>query len=239
MMNASRPCYTGSMFGNARSFRLPLLLALCALWAAPLWAQGFLGSLEYSFRGSILAIPEDNGLESDPMPVLAVPGAAAAYPLSDFFALALSLDMYGTYYGYSYSLERAVPYALENRSSFVLGSLLGLHGSFSLPLPFSYALRLYAGTSADVRICLVADGLEGADLEDASEQTGEIARYFWSDGRWFFPMLGAGFDAPIYGATRLGLDLRAWVPLYKLWTAEDLPPAEGWRAAVGLRVTFP
>lgn len=238
-MNGSRPCYTLCMFRDVRSFRLPLLLAFCALRTATLWSEGLLTSLEYSFRASILVIPEDNGLESDPMPVLAAPGVATAYPLSDMLAFALSLDMYGTYYGYSQSLERAVPYALENRSSFVLGSLLGVHGIYSLPLPLSSALRLYAGASADIRICLVADGLEGADLEDASEQTGEIARYFWSDGRWFFPLIGAGFDLPVHGAMRLGMDLRTWIPLYKLWTAEELPPVEGWRVALGLRVTLP
>jgi hypothetical protein len=36
----------------------------------------------------------------------------------------------------------------------------------------------------------------------------------------------------------LGFDLRVWFPLYKVWTGESLPGAEGWRFAAGLRFTL-
>jgi hypothetical protein len=36
----------------------------------------------------------------------------------------------------------------------------------------------------------------------------------------------------------VGLDGRVWFPLYRLWTAEDLSPMEGWRFGVGFTASF-
>jgi hypothetical protein len=89
-----------------------------------------------------------------------------------------------------------------------------------------------------MRICIIAEDLKGPDRETASQQTKEVANYFWGKGRWFFPVLGVGADVGITPKLMLGLDSRVWFPLYKTWTGEDLPALEGWRFSVGFRVTL-
>lgn len=201
-------------------------------------AAGFLNSLTWSFRGSILIIPEDNGLQSDPTPILPTPGLAAAYPLNSLIGLEVSLDFYATYYGYSRVLQRAVPYAIENRSTFVFGSVLAFQGVFRLPINTTFSARFFAGPAADLRLCLVAPDLKGTDLSDAAAQTAEVTNYFWGNGRWIFPFVGLGADYRLSDKYVLGFDTRLWFPLYRLWSGENLSAVEGWRFAAGLRLTF-
>ncbi len=216
-----------------------ILIAACmiALFAA----EPQLGALEgfqWLARGGMLFLPEENGLESDPSPVLFAPGAAARLSFSELFALELSLDFYMTYYGYSAALDRAVPVAIENRSAFVIGTLVGIQAVFMFQ-PFEFwTIRAYAGPTIDARISLIAGGLEGADQKDAANQTDAVSSYFWSEGRWFIPAAGIGMDFAAFDNVLLGFDLRTWFPLYKLWTKEDLPGINGWRFGVGFTVTF-
>ena len=182
-----------------------------------------------------MGILEDNGLKSDPGPIVAMPGIGMSYTFLPFIAAELALDVYGTYYGYSGPLGRAIPVAIENRSSFVVGNLLALHLLGYIPLPGDFRLRVYGGPSADLRLCLVADGLEGADLKDATAQTSQVNDYFWSQGRWFFPIVGAGIDILSSPSYVIGVDLRVSMPAYHYWTGEKLPAQEGWRVAFGLR----
>jgi hypothetical protein len=225
--------------------RLFLFLFPFALGCAvPLDAQSFFGSLDYSLRGSIFVFPEDNGIASSPMPILPSLGGSASYALNDLFALELSLDLYGTFYDYNYDLGRVVPASLEDRSSFVIGTLWGLQPVFRFrPWGKNITIRGYGGPSFDLRICLLATGLD-ADEEikhfnktvgDASE---DIFSYFWGDGRWFFPVAGVGMDFVFFESMTLGFDLRAWFPVWRLWTGEKLPPIEGYRFGAGFRVTF-
>nr|WP_010257854.1 hypothetical protein [Treponema primitia] len=190
-----------------------------------------------AFRGSVLIFPEDNGLDSDSGPILPSAGISAAWllPLVKSLQIELSLDFYGTYYAYSYKLDRTIPANPENRSAFVIGSILGVQALKTFPLTDTLRLRVYGGPAADLRICLIADGLEGEDEKDASKQTSDIAAYFWGQGRWFMPVIGTGMDFTVTEKLRMGLDLRVWFPIYRLWTGESLPSIEGWRFGAGLR----
>jgi hypothetical protein len=191
-------------------------------------------------RGSVLAILEDNGMEGDPMPILPSLGfgAETALPFFPIIDFEPSLDLYGTYYGYSYTLDRAVPYAIENRSSLVIGFVVGLPIGFRYRLPNGVTLRGFGGPAFDLRLCLVAGGLEGDDKDDAASQTSDISSYFWGNGRWFLPVAGIGTDFPLLEGILLGAELRAWFPVYKLWSGEDLPAREGWRVAASVRFVF-
>jgi hypothetical protein len=209
-----------------------LLLFLAAL---PLGAQSFSEKLGLSFRGSVLVFPEDNGLESDAMPILPSLGLAAGWPVFDFMRIELSLDFYGVYYAYSDALDRAVPAIPDNRSSFVIGSVLGIQALKIFAPGGGVQIRLYGGPGADLRACLVADGLEGDDAADAASETTDIAAYFWGQGRWFMPVAGAGMDFALTEKLRLGFDLRAWLPAWRLWAAGDIPAVEGWRFGAGVR----
>jgi hypothetical protein len=197
--------------------------------------------IKWGFQCSVFNIFEDNGLAADPMPILPMPGAICStnlFPEVLNLSFVATLDMYGTYYGYSEVLDRAVPVALENRSAFVWGSILAIQVQYTFDLPEEMKIRLYGGPAIDARILLVASGLEGSDLEDASSQTKKVASYFWSQGRWFFPVCGIGYDFLTIGKMQIGTDIRCWFPVYKVWTEESLPFAEGWRLALGLRVSF-
>ncbi|MDL2229759.1 hypothetical protein LJC14_05870 [Treponema sp. OttesenSCG-928-L16] len=202
------------------------------------YAEGFFSSLAWSFSASVYTIPEDNGSEGAPTPVLISAGTAAAYQIRDTFWMELSLDFYGTFYGYSESLDRAVPVTQENRWSFVLGSILGIQGVYKYDINDKFTLRAYGGPAADMRICFIASGIEGTERETASQKNSDIAAYFWGKGRWFTPVAGFGMDYAALDNLKLGLDIRIWMPAYKLWTGESLPFIEGWRFAAGIRLSL-
>lgn len=231
-------CYTGGMLFSSRSPAARAMFAAIFMGLVAVSSSAL--DLSWVARGSVLAILEDNGMEGDPMPILPSAGVGAEFALPFFPILYFepSLDLYGTYYGYSYTLDRAVPYALENRSSLVLGFVLGVPVSYRYRLPNGIILRGFAGPAFDLRLCLVAGGLEGEDKDDASSQTSDIASYFWGGGRWFMPTAGIGADFPLLKGIRLGGELRTWFPIYKLWSNEDLPAKEGWRVAATLRFVF-
>jgi hypothetical protein len=219
-------------------FLFPLMLS-CVVF--PLGAQSFLSRLDYSARGSLFVFPEDNGNVSGPMPIMPSLGASASYPLNRFFAVELSLDIYAHDYDYDYNLNRAVPADQEFRTSFIIGNVFGLQPV----LRFSsreekVALRIYGGVSFDLRICLLAfdvkgDHQSGKSITKASE---DIFSYMWSNYRWFFPHAGVGMDFAFFKNTTLGFDVRAWFPVWRLWTDENLPNIEGFRFGAGFRVTF-
>lgn len=214
-----------------------LLFSLCIL-ALPSSAE----ALDWAVRGSVLFIPEDNGLEGDPMPILPTAAVVLEYPLAYNISIGTSYDLYSTYYGYSTTLGRAIPVAVENRSALVIGNLFSFYGAYLMPIPAftlgGLRLRLSAGFSIDARLCLIADGLEGADLEDGAAQTSSVSNYFWSKGRWFFPMTGFGIDFYKLGPVWLGLDGRVWYPLYRVWSGDTAPAVEGWRFAFGIRISL-
>lgn len=224
-----------------RSSRSPVQRALlAALFVGVSAASASALDLSWVVRGSVLAIFEDNGMEGDPMPIVPSLGAGCEFdlPFLPVVRFEPSLDLYGTYYGYSYTLDRAVPYAIENRSSFVLGFVLGLPLAYHYRLPNGFVLRGFAGPAFDLRLCLLAGGLEGDDADDADSQRKDIASYFWGNGRYFMPTAGIGVDFPVIKGLLLGAELRAWFPIYKAWSDEELPSKEGWRVAGTLRIVF-
>ena len=203
-------------------------------------AQGFFSKVSWFAEGSVLFFPEDNGMHSDPMPILPSPGAGASYPITEIFRAELTLDFYMTHYGYDYGLGRAVPNAIENRTALVIGSILAFQAAAYFDLTPFMTVRVYGGPAADLRIVLIAEDLkEGLDdMDDIRRQTDSVRNYFWSSGRWFMPVIGSGVDFTINPRFKLGIDMRVWVPMYRLWTGENLPPIEGWRFGPGIRFTI-
>jgi hypothetical protein len=206
----------------------------------PREAQGFFSRLSWSAGGSILFFPEDNGMRSDPMPILPSPGMGVAYPVYGPMWAELTLDLYFTHYGYDYVLGRAVPYAIENRSSQVWAFVLGAQAvALFSPTPL-IDIRAYGGFAADMRLVLLAEDLnEGLDrIDEITAETDNVRSYFWGQGRWFLPLLGSGVDFNLNEWFKLGMDVRMWIPLYKLWTGEGFMKIDGWRFGVGVRLSF-
>ncbi|MDR1905051.1 MAG: hypothetical protein LBQ88_22570 [Treponema sp.] len=226
--------------------RLSVVAVLVFVFSVvPLNADSFWGNISWSFRGSILIMPEDNGLESDPTPVLPVFGLAAAFPLpisipfpfTNSASLETSLDLYYNNYGYSYSLQRTIPLAIENRWTQVLGFVLGIHFLSNIPINSLLNIRVSGGFAADMRLCLIAADLNDFEMDQAAEQTEAVTNYFWGSGRWLLPVMGTGLDISLNEKFLLGLDLRVWFPLYRLWTGEEVPFIEGWRFGAGFKLT--
>ena len=217
-----------------------IILPLGAQEASQTDTQSFPKRFSWFLEGSVLFFPEDNGMYSDPMPVLPSLGAGVSLSFTRFFRMELTWDLYMTHYGYSHELDRAVPNAIENRTARVIGSLLGIQAVGYFDVTSFMTIRAYAGPAADLRIVFIAANLkEGLDDLDAiRKDVDSVKNYFWSQGRWFMPVIGAGVDFTINDKFRLGIDMRVWAPIYRLWTGEDLPAIEGWRFGPGIRFTF-
>lgn len=199
--------------------------------------------LEWTFSGSLLAILEDNGLASDPMPLCPMPGIRISTPLTPWLEGVVSCDIYGTYYGYSDSLQRPIPVAIENRSALVVGSLLGVGPQFRIPiasppfaLPGPWTLSFFVGPVVEVRASFLAPGLEGDEAADAQEEINRMSSYFWSSGRWLSFSLGSSLFFLPLGSYQLGLSLTSWLPLYRIWTDYNQPFVEGWKVAFGFLI---
>ena len=230
-------------------FRVFLALVIFGLLSLPLAAQGFSGRITWFGEGSVLLFPEDNGMDSGPMPVLPSPGFGVSYKAADIFKskgelrLELALDFYFTHYAYDYGLDRAVPAAIENRSALVIGFPLAFQLAAYFDLASFMTVRVFGGPAADLRIVLIAEDLNDADLigppeTNARIQTDSVRSYFWSQGRWLMPVIGTGVDFTINPRFKLGVDFRVWIPVYRLWSGETLPGIEGWRFGPGIRFTL-
>jgi hypothetical protein len=218
-----------------------LSLLFISLAALPLEAGDLSGRFDWAVNGNILYFPEDNGNEGDPAPILPSLGANFAFNVIGPLWVELTEDLYFTHYRYNFRLARPVPAAIENRSAFVFGFLTGIQALGRFRLNDSIAARVYGGPVADFRILALAGNLHPDDFtgipeSDARIQADAVREYFWEKGRWFLPVSGIGMDFVINERYKLGLDLRAWFPVYRLWAGEGLPAIEGWRFGAGIRV---
>jgi len=200
--------------------------------------------LQWSITGNIFYFPADNGVNSDPAPIIPSLGGALSLQLIGPLRVELTEDIYFTNYEYNSTFGYPMACNPENRSALVIGFVTAIQFTGNFPLgDKGMALRVYAGPAADLRIVILALGLNhpadftGDIKTDAQLQTDAISDYFWSDARWFMPVAGIGMDFPINENFLLGFDLRTWFPVYKVWTDENLPTIDGWRFGVGFRIT--
>jgi hypothetical protein len=220
-------------------------LIIFSLALIPAAADSFWNNVNWSTRASILYFAADNGKQdADPAPILPSMGFSAEWRFWGPLRLELSEDIYFTNYEYNSTLGYAMPCNPENRSAFVMGFITGFQLAGFFPIGKNgIGARVYGGPAADLRLVVRAFGLHPDDYSsgdiktDAGLQTEAIRKYFRSDGRWFFPVFGAGMDFPINENFLLGFDLRAWFPVYRLWTDKELPAIDGWRFGVGIRLT--
>jgi hypothetical protein len=204
--------------------------------------KGFFSFFSFSLGTAVVVFPESDELKSDPMPILPSPHIALGFPImspgSTTFGLEMSLDLYWTHYAYSEVLQRPVPAAIENRSSMVIGPILGLQFQGKTGIGPVVFARYFLGASVDLRIVLIAEDLNERDLAKASNETELTHDYFWDEYRWIFPFAGVGIDFKISPGLSFGIDGRVWVPL-SLWRkSEEVSGFDGWRFGIGFRITF-
>jgi len=218
---------------------LSFLLPVISLNANPFW-----GNVTWATQGSIFYFAADNPKRgSDPAPIIPSAGVSAAWRFWDYLWLEVTEDFYFKNYEYNWELGYAMACNPENRSAFVMGLLTGSQLTGAVPITKNGTMfRIYGGFALDIRIVMVAFGLNHpddfkGDETDAKKQTEAIRKYFWSEGRFFYPVAGIGMDFPVSDKFLLGFDIRTWFPLYRTWTDKDLPSIDGWRFGIGVRIT--
>ena len=229
---------------NLRTVCLAAILFF-SLSLIPAGAFSFSDDIAWATRGSLFYFATGAGKQgADPAPVLPSIGFSAAWRFWGPLSLELSEDLYFTNYEYNTALGRPLPSGSENRSAFVMGFLTGIQLTGTFPIDNKgIDIRVYGGPAMDLRMVFLAFGLNHpgdftGDIEtDAELQTDAIREYFWKKGRWLMPVLGTGMDFPLNEKFLIGFDLRAWFPVYRLWTNEDVPKIDGWRFGAGLRIT--
>ena len=196
-----------------------------------LCADSFLDDIHLAGLAGIFYFAADNGVNSDSAPIIPALGVSAGWQFVNFLRLELTEDIY--FQNYEYNTVRGYPMACnpENRAALVIGFVTGIQLTGLFPVgEKGIQIRAYGGPAADIRLVLPA-------VSGAQTETDAIAKYFWSDARWFMPTVGFGMDFPLNEKFFLGFDLRTWVPVYKLWAKDGAPAVDGWRFGIGLRIT--
>ena len=225
--------------------RFAVVLLVFFITLIPAGANPFLDRLYWDIRGTMLFLAAKNGSQgADPFPILPSLGASASWKVAGPLWVEAAEDIYFT--NYEYNAEYGYPMASnpENRSAFVMGFITGLQATGNFPIgKTGIGIRGYGGLTMDIRLVMLAFGLKHpadftGELEtDARMQTDAIRKYFWSEGRWFYPVAGIGVDFPVNDKFLLGIDFRTWFPLYRMWTDRELPSIDGWRFGIGFRLT--
>ena len=208
-------------------------------------AISFYDNFSWAVHGSIFYFAADNGIDSDPAPILPSFGLSAAWNFWGPLRVELTEDIYMTNYQWNNITGHAMACDQPERSAFVTGFLTALQLTAFFPFTEKgTTVRVYGGPGADFRVVSLAFGLNHGDdftgsLEerDPRLETDAIRNYFWSEGRWFYPVAGVGIDFPVNERFLLGFDMRTWFPMYRLWTDEHLPKIDGWRFGIGFRIT--
>ena len=233
-----------SMFPVFSKFKLISIFIIFFIRLNSINANPFLDNFSWATHGSLFYFAADNGQEADPAPIIPSAGISAAWQFWDYLRLEVTEDLYFTNYEYNSTLNYAMACNPENRSAFVMGFLTGFHLTGFIPITDSgISARVYGGIALDIRLVIKAIGLShpadntGLIETDVQLQTEAIRNYFWSEGRWFYPVAGIGMDFPANERFFLGFDIRTWFPLYRQWADQTLPKIDGWRFGIGLRIT--
>ena len=236
--------YNKDMCFNISRLRIAVVLLIFCFQLSPLNAESFLKNIHWAGMGSVFYFAANNGVDSDPAPILPSLGFSAAWQFFGHLRLEFTEDFYFTNYEYNAIQEYPMACNPENRSALVFGFVTGIQLTGAIPISDKdILLRVYGGPVADLRIVTLAAGLNHpADFTndirtDAKLQTNAIREYFWGKARWFTPVAGVGMDFPISEKFYLGFDMRTWFPVYKVWAGDDTPAIDGWRFGIGFRIT--
>ncbi|MCL2759025.1 MAG: hypothetical protein FWD22_02310 [Treponema sp.] len=215
-----------------RAALLTLIFALLPLNSV------FGNAFQWSITGNILGFPADNGVDSDPFPIIPSGGGVLSFRILGPLRVELTEDIYMKNYEFNTQLGYPMASNPENGRTLIIGFITGIQLTGNFPLGDSgTALRIYAGPAADLRIITTAISDYPGDEAEAKIHTDAIREYFWSKNRWFIPVAGIGMDFPINEKFLLGFDLRTWFPVYKLNADDNTSAIDGWRFGAGIRIT--
>jgi hypothetical protein len=172
----------------------------------------------FSLGADMIFFIEDSSLESDPEPILPALYFSFGFPVFQKNSIAVyvvpAFDIYWTHYRWSDARSRPVPAAIENRDEFVTGFITGLGAEGQMRLSKSFSIRLNLGLSADLRVILLADGLnpDVDPIAKINEEKEKVIDYFWKPANFLFAHIAFGFDFRISANYTVGLNIKTWIP---------------------------
>jgi hypothetical protein len=121
-----------------------------------------------------------------------------------------SADIYWYYCGYIN--DRAVPVEETLSDAFVIALLVDAPFIYSFPLSDKFAAGIGGGLCLNLRFAI--DTAPYGNL-------GSIYSYLWGGGRFVLPSALARFEYRLTERVECGLQLRALLPLFNLWTPDS------------------
>jgi hypothetical protein len=136
------------------------------------------------------------------------------YPLTEGspFTFEPKAATYGNYYTWT-AANKAAPCGAEYRDVYALGLLLDLPVVFNLDLGKGFWFGAGGGLTLHLRA-----GIKVASAADADVLA--INKYFWAMGRFLLPSTMVRFEYAASDRLRLGVEAKAFWPLFNLFAGE-------------------
>jgi hypothetical protein len=195
-----------------------------------------------SLFGDTVARDENTVIDADPNPLVFAFNFNIGVPIkgNNFFSLYVTpkLDLYWTYYIWNDDIGKPLPAAAENRNEFVLGFFTGVDAE--VQMVFGKSLLLFAdlGIAADMRLVMVADGLNETDpLDKIADDVKKVKNYFFSAGRPFYFHAGLGVGLRSTQKYSIAVNLNMWLPFVAPEHRTGDSALLGWRFGMGVKIT--
>ncbi len=156
---------------------------------------------------------------SAPNPVI-LQGLGVTFPVYQFDSL--TIEVGGLFYGtqYQWLNDRASPADIERADNFfVLSVQIDGRVMYEWKVSDQVDLGVSGGLTFAFRIPVVA--------WDEGEKYRADMTAFFLEGRFIYPQAGVFVDWAIVEGLELRFSLRAFFPLYNLWSGEDMPFWDG------------
>jgi len=214
-------------------FAAALAAALATLPSSRLSAEGFLEAPE-SVRAAWGVLFESL---LDPESKSAVPnpsinfnlGAGLVLPVAGNprWAFEPSADLY--WYNCGYINGRAVPVEESLSDAFVFGLLVDAPFVYSFPISGDFSAGVGGGLALNLRFAF--DTPPYGDL-------GEIYGYLWGLARFILPSALARIEYRLSERVECGLQLRAFLPVFNLWSPDSPSLVDQAILAVGMSIRY-
>ncbi len=181
-----------------------------------------LTSLEpfFSFGPNILLNTKDT-IKGAPSPVMFSFGGGVCIPFYKNFSTNPGVSFFTNYYLWNNTDQYAYPAEIENRTALVFSMLT--------ELPITYSINIgkqhfFFGTGLAIlaRLGIIALGVDSGTSGSAEDDIEAINHWFWSNARYLYPELCAGWNYKVNKNTTGGFYISYYLPLGSLLTENKL-----------------
>ncbi len=180
----------------------------------------------------IINADEARFLESGPSPILNMIGVGTRFPISADFSIAPRIDVFTTYYGWIDG--RAMPVDVENRLAVLWGLIIDVPVRYDLGLGGNHAMQFTGGIALMTRLAFK----DASVPADEQAEVDSVSRYLWDKARFLYPELGVSYSYKMADWVSFGVSARVLLPIFNLWTGEDLPLWDNLVVGGGIWISF-